>query len=521
MRMSAIVGLVLIGLGGFCQLQLNSAPPPQAQRGSGTTERILEQVQMLEPSLAAHFLLQLYGTVKSAVTRRQILEQALSYAEMAPPYALRYLGPPGDTLDILASEVSLPKIDRFSLQLKAFGYMLTLDRRRALRLLPSIVPQVPPNEPCTSRLSPNLTPNYIEIRRLSHQLHATPVQANDAYGEYLVQLFTRAGSSLQLTGLVELLTDEAVAPDLEEALTPTLAAAMARNGDGDPEFTAVMFYDDLPHRMAGLVSALADRGLPVSDILEGYRQYVLHNYRTHRCAHLLALERRVIRLPGHNYVDLFNGLIEEMVRRNIIRVGEVQRIEETGLEQVTKLSTEEAGLERLTTVPTGYQAGVNSPGGKEVHAAIARIAAQPEGTPERDVASIAQERSDVIQQIADYARLVIDSSGGQPRVALTEIAQMCRLMLSIVQDADVQRRVAEIYARAIASVWRPGMTTDLCYAYLHELVTRRWQAEISKTSQKELDEARWRGVRDGLDGQEPSLLRVAKLSFELDKEPSN
>ncbi|MCL4218359.1 MAG: hypothetical protein KJ052_15335, partial [Candidatus Hydrogenedentes bacterium] len=258
--------------------------------------------------------------------------------------------------------------------------------------------------------------------------------------------------------------------------------------DGDPAFTTALIQDALPNAIASLVKTIAAKGYLAGTLLSAYRRYLMTNARQ-RCGHLVSLEKQVLQLPSHNYVQSFNNLVENLRSQGMLG--------QSGIEPLKMLTNEMRVLEVNPRTALTFDSELSRKLLKSIGELIDQRA-NSSPSDEYRLSRINWEKfaDTVVADAKEYTYAVLSErrEGNEAR-KLREIGHILSLILDVVDVPSYQERTAETYAKAIASLWQVGVDDDLYHAHLRRLILKCWGEGVDRDSVATLRQARLRGVR--------------------------
>lgn len=501
--------LVLFVLVGY--LASGQDAPRDQRRTEEYISRVRSLVSGVSPSIAAHYLLVYASRSADSLSRRALIEDSIVSSANAPRYQNRYIGSP---LHVSAIQGTLDRgvlLDRLTLQLRAIELMSTLDRDHAIRYLEKIVPEVTVRPTCSDDTVPLVRPTYDRIKYVSATLYRRNADDEALYSQYLLRLISATTSSLQLTGVIKLITDAAIGVRVQELLSSAVARTIERLQDGDPSVTVALVDDGLPRQIEAYVDVLVNLQISVEPLVKAYQVYLKHS-QIRRCPALLTRERYWFKVPG---IDPWERLIA--LEERLIRAGQLSINARTDRDSVRRLRET---TQVYTNEPPRGSLTFQSANGAATIKAVVEFAARAQSARERgDVTTnadtIAYEENNDPLQLTRRCELYIAgllSQQASPLQILGETAQLFRTLLESVNDERAVSLIAEAYGRSLARIVPIDAELEQqVFQLVRESLLRCWVTSVDRKPPKEdLYSARLNGITAGVQGS-PRLLAVVGL----------
>jgi hypothetical protein len=466
----------------------NSTPSTDAL----TTEAkaVLATVHGLAPPIAAYFLLL---EVEGVVDKHQellLLEEILTFVRFAPETSGRYIGPPLETRELFLLAGAVVPLDRLTLSLLAIDNIAKIDPGRALTRLEELQFPKVPSMTCADFVALDLGPSYLTLAETLNRVAGK----NRAYAERANHLVDRlvegSTSSVQIAAIAELLDKLDLSDEEASCTLNVFASKLESTKDLDPAFSAAKFNYQLPMYMHRVIAKWKARSLPVEQLLQAYRVYLVANQKE-RCAYLLYKDNLNKVIPSQDYIALFNRDLAGVATNRVGRLVPIQSIERSFAnpppiaEETLLFSSPEA--QSLEEEVFGLlRSGDES-------------ASQPSVVPAEAMES---KVVDLLRRIDVYDR----KPGGDKRSVENRFLEALHLLATLsdaCEQTSTMQKVSESFARVLGRAWNDRVDSITIYLFLRGYMIR--------PGPKPLQQARMDGIDAGLTGQSSDLGRLPPL----------
>ncbi|MEO8027270.1 MAG: hypothetical protein ABI823_12395 [Bryobacteraceae bacterium] len=293
--------LVLVALAGTAAAQKGK---PSA-RAIDPFDAVLAETRGAPPEIAATTLRLLLETPRLTSLRRSEIVEALLLASdlVGDRYPQQFFANPANSQELLAFS-RLP-VDRLSIRCLVIRNLASRDLALTRRVIGESLPSSIPRATCRSPLLSNPTEFYVTISGVLKDLF-TPEDRHLARDvQFVMDLITRAESSTQLPGLIDLIRHFETDAAQKRLLCSALAAKLGEIRDGDPAFTFAA-VGGVGVKMRDLMRS-SDLAAINPELLASYRNYLVANSQAERCA------GRLFRSTGTpwDWFAQFNDLVGE------------------------------------------------------------------------------------------------------------------------------------------------------------------------------------------------------------------
>jgi len=286
----------------------NSKPPVSSNTDNSAAleQRLrIDNLIILGQSAPAEVRSDLLLTLVSSnlITTRErkieLIEQAFrSAAEAREPVRQRSWSLQVDTRSGFKQRAFEYELDKLSIQSKAVGKMIPLDRLRARMMFEDIsLPAIKPLT-CEDTLGYELESYYVTMLLVAEQCFNSDERKAEAHIQFLSNRLETVKSVPQVNPAIRMLVDAKLSPDELSLLANVLTRALGRVPVDGRSFAFAIGRFPLVSNAHRLILKLQQQGVPANDFSGALRSFLIKNMSGEVCADVAWLKDGQISLPA-------------------------------------------------------------------------------------------------------------------------------------------------------------------------------------------------------------------------------
>ncbi|HLG16374.1 MAG TPA: hypothetical protein VJH03_17985 [Blastocatellia bacterium] len=281
---------------------------------------LIADVRSAPPEFAADMLITIAESeqVADIEWKKELLDEAFHVASGAQyRMAQVAVGPyPIDTRAGYLSEAFKLKLDTLSLQCRAVGSMIRLDRVKARQLFSETGSLKFAALSCSDGLAYEVSDYYTTAAKLAQEGFSAREMRRDEHIRFLESLVSELSSPVQVAPVANVIRSIKASRPQREMLLAAFASALTKTSGDDRSFSSSLYAAG--QEIAKLQDACKDQGIPTSELIAALRAYYVRHFSASRCSDTLRHPGDSGRMPPE--VNDFNNRLRALSEKNISEI---------------------------------------------------------------------------------------------------------------------------------------------------------------------------------------------------------